>query len=282
MLVVGSPIESTLGERLATVTLPDPTEDVYRLLKALYFRLYATERPQNMEVLASLLRMATKYMVDNLRKEVIARLEILFPDTLEKYNSQDRKAVTPPDFDPIIAVELSLACDVPAILPTALYLSILRENAHSLSIGLSKAVQMGIFPPLQAHYRCLSFKDEFRTFTESAITSAYNEPPWACRYKDDRFACSTNKCYGIPVHSKRALELRLSGLHHDMFLDSTFLSLEKEGYAHLCPSCLEKIKAYQSAIRSKVWETGLPSACGWRTWGDVKSGRPPTIKGATA
>lgn len=74
-----------------------------------------------MTTLVSLLHMSTKYIMDIIREDVIQHLQILFPSTLEAYQCPRRTAMHSEDHNPILAVNIAEANDVPSILPCAYY-----------------------------------------------------------------------------------------------------------------------------------------------------------------
>ncbi|KAL6310486.1 hypothetical protein BKA93DRAFT_19223 [Sparassis latifolia] len=106
----------------------DPPEEMAQLLRALYtfsFRMFASD----FLVVSALLRMSTKYAIEDLRKEVLRTLLMSWPTTLPLWELRE-KAVTNADGmyaprpnlpHPILMIELAREVNAPELLPSAFY-----------------------------------------------------------------------------------------------------------------------------------------------------------------
>ncbi|KIJ19652.1 hypothetical protein PAXINDRAFT_127876 [Paxillus involutus ATCC 200175] len=113
-----------------TVDVYDCPSDVYHLLVALYDGFYFPERhASDFSALSSVLRLSTKYFVEHLRVQCLARLAHDWPATLAEWDQREAAATdasgryAPRDTyaHPILAINLALELDLPAVLPSAFY-----------------------------------------------------------------------------------------------------------------------------------------------------------------
>ncbi|TFY79927.1 hypothetical protein EWM64_g4088 [Hericium alpestre] len=180
MLTVGNP-GGVLFEGCGVVALTDDADDVRHLLNAMYLIEYGSGRERSLEMLSSMLRMSTKYVVDRFRKQVIQRLSSMFPSTLAKYTAAVRDRRILAKLDPIAAVQLSLDCDVPSILPTALYLCIIREEKTSAVLQeLCQAVYRdNVMPQSQPAYHRILFEKRLRELLDGVFEAHDRDKIWA-------------------------------------------------------------------------------------------------------
>lgn len=110
--------------------------------------------------ISSILRLSTKYSFPSLREETISHLKILFPFTLETYQSQRRRELLPPDFNGITGVNLGRQCDIPSIVPVAYYVCSRARAKDFLHDGIRYT------PPDTGERELVEFldKDDFRNF----------------------------------------------------------------------------------------------------------------------
>src|SRR5882762_2077430 len=97
-----------------------PYDSFAHILAARYFQK-GSKTPY--DILCSLLRMSTKYMINSIRQDVIVHLKDIFPSSLaamhQKY--RDIHSSGPHPHDCIRAVIMAKECNVRAILPAAYY-----------------------------------------------------------------------------------------------------------------------------------------------------------------
>ncbi|KAG9312479.1 hypothetical protein JVU11DRAFT_6865 [Chiua virens] len=131
------------GNRLvdgcATVDIYDCPSDVYHLLVALYDGLYVlspaldvtspTLTPADFSSLSSVLRLSTKYFIEHLRIQCLARLVHDWPTTLAEWDRREATVTdasgryTPRDAyaHPVLAINLALELGIPEVLSSAFY-----------------------------------------------------------------------------------------------------------------------------------------------------------------
>ena len=130
-----------------TVDIYDCPSDVYHLLLALYdglfaflpiVSIYADPTPysyfpkphaRDFSALSSVLRLSTKYFIEHLRIQCLARLTHDWPTTLADWDRREAAATdtsghyTPRDAyaHPVLAINLALELGIPEVLPSAFY-----------------------------------------------------------------------------------------------------------------------------------------------------------------
>ncbi|KAF9240827.1 hypothetical protein BU15DRAFT_45363 [Melanogaster broomeanus] len=113
-----------------TVVLYDCPSDVYHLLVALYDGLYfPTHHASDFSALSSVLRLSTKYFIEHLRVQCLARLAHDWPSTLADWDRREAAATDASGHyhpreayaHPILAINLALELGVPDVLPSAFY-----------------------------------------------------------------------------------------------------------------------------------------------------------------
>jgi hypothetical protein len=73
-------------------------------------------------IVAGVLRLATKYDVQYLRRRALQHLAVTFPTTLEAWHQRDKTRTIPPvDNTPFAALQLSREFDLPWIIPSIMY-----------------------------------------------------------------------------------------------------------------------------------------------------------------
>ncbi|TFY78038.1 hypothetical protein EWM64_g5974 [Hericium alpestre] len=269
MFALGEPGPGdSVFEGCAVVEVTDSAEDILRMLKAVYFRDYATEVKQQLDVLASLLRMATKYMFDGLRSEVAAKLRLLFPDQWMMYASQERTSAMPMEFDPFVAVQLGQTCRLPAIVPVAMYLCVVREASKE---SFWQIPEGGVDTPReQLRHSCLRFMNDLKDRMDEVFLPLEDVLPWR-RFANGRWACeqtdSRGQCAGLPCHARRVVERKCRILAVDIFRESLVFNVQ-DGRA-TCGMCHAHLTRYETLIQQDIWDL-LPKLLGWYNWDAVK------------
>ncbi|TCD63697.1 hypothetical protein EIP91_005102 [Steccherinum ochraceum] len=140
MFSVPQPTDAEKLDGVPVVQMPDSKRDLSRVLNALFDggNLYLGQQP-HFTTVCSLLRLGTKYQLAALRKDAADRLEKCFPKRLRHFNNSLSTVSSPPnlagwivDFanvpinikfsDAIAVVHLAQECDLPYLLPTALFI----------------------------------------------------------------------------------------------------------------------------------------------------------------
>ncbi|TDL16693.1 hypothetical protein BD410DRAFT_776904 [Rickenella mellea] len=140
-------------EGLPVVEISDNDADFTHLLRFFYdHRYYQGGTETTFEKVSGLLRMSTKYQVDDLRTEIIAHLSLAYPSTLEHY----MKAVDPdtqlPLFPPFhgqhfAVVHLARETDASILLPAALWRSMCMTTPGILEGTVDSNGTRHMLPP---------------------------------------------------------------------------------------------------------------------------------------
>ncbi|KAF8915269.1 hypothetical protein CPB85DRAFT_1251692 [Mucidula mucida] len=108
----------------------DTASDWTFFLTALYDGLYFTNpRKNDFPIVAAVVRLSTKYLVDPLRIRSIARLEIDYPPTLEAWDYREQSAVDDEGLysprhiyaHPIPVIQIAIELGLSGVLPAAFY-----------------------------------------------------------------------------------------------------------------------------------------------------------------
>ncbi|TDL16720.1 hypothetical protein BD410DRAFT_689424, partial [Rickenella mellea] len=114
---------------LPVVEVSDADDDFAHLLHLFYDRRYYQHGTETtFDKISGLLRMSTKYQMDELRGEIISHLALAYPSMLEKYKEAIDPKVQLPLFPPFkgqhfVIVALARETDASALLPAALWRS---------------------------------------------------------------------------------------------------------------------------------------------------------------
>lgn len=193
--------------------------------------------------LKALLDMARKYMADRLLKIAINHLRELFPSDYSRaqasYSTLRTATEGAGEFDPWVAVEISLDHNVPIILPTALYYSALgKELEEILDFSIS-------FPALR---KILLFREAFiaEVNTFSAIGEGYFDASECPR----RIAGCCGQDASIQEEAIR---------HYRNFEDDIFQKTHVEAdlldsYDSACEGCLKEVTNMQREFSEHLWD----------------------------
>ncbi|TFY73272.1 hypothetical protein EWM64_g10740 [Hericium alpestre] len=260
---VADPASSDIFDGCPVIALPDTREDIYNMLKAIHFR--QVESKPSFSLIVSLLRVATKYMINDLRTEIIGILCAIFPTTLEAYEASS-KTYCPEDVAPIVVVHLGMAYNVPTIIPAACYLVALMDpNESILDEGDISSVIWSMRMRSRDQLMEVIEVSVRRSYQLTAFPTAANPttcqpPPFAWRSLD----CSRQDCNGISDNRKYRLERTCRRLSCDI------LKRRKPmvSMGHACDACEACLADYWAEIRRRIWEF-LPELCGYTDWQSV-------------
>lgn len=206
--------------------------------------------------LASLLRLATKYIFPALREEIIAHLKVLYPSTLKAFRSEARIKILPSDFNGIIGVNLGRECNVNAILPVAYYLCYRMPSRVAIEWIQVKGTDERVKLPYEASVTLAVFRDRMQTRIHAETMKAC--PPFRLRL------CDNAQC--ADVHWMSMLYCQwiasFTAPQVDVFNESL-----PEGRE--CEACRRRLREITSShdIPARIWAL-LPFMCdlvGWET-----------------
>ncbi|TDL16671.1 hypothetical protein BD410DRAFT_795064 [Rickenella mellea] len=261
---------------LPIVELSDDDTDFTHILNFFYDRrYYLGGMPTTFSIVSGLLRMSTKYQVDELRDEIISHLAIAYPRTFEKY----LEAVKPeaqlklfPSFPGQHFAMVTLARETNAyiLLPAALWRS---SCVGWLDITRGIVGLNGDSPrlPPNDRLRCLLLR---HAFGEKSIHLEHTLPRlWEAstckeRGQDGRLLKDYTPCQGravIKTSNHFANHHPKLEDHHDHFT-------QMNGFAKwrtsVCDVCRNKAESELSSVRSSWWEQ-LPVMVGLPAWKDL-------------
>lgn len=244
-------------------------------------RHFQPGKPYTLLTLSSLLRSSTKYAVSRLRNDVISHLEILFPSTLDAYLSDDRKALTPADYHPILALNMAEENDVKSIMPVACYeccllkieelfdgfvLPTASANSEGESQGKNAEVKEEIRVELSpsARRKCLKGRDMLlRLYHTMADVSL-----WGKREGFGRISCKDElSCVGAVA------ELAYEA-HAGRYWDPSHNILKKGAMSaqdetvFLCERCQWHMEQAEEKGKNLLWNE-LPKLYGIEKWESV-------------
>ncbi|KAH9934530.1 uncharacterized protein BXZ73DRAFT_89614 [Epithele typhae] len=160
-----APERSDMHDGVPLIHLGDDAEDISLLLTSLYFPSelsFQPLTPSNLLSLTTILRLADKYFMDDLRAHLISQVTSDWPTTLEAWDARQASLRALPIAvarrrapEPVTAIAFARAFDVPSLLPAAFYQ--LATTAHGRAWGRALRVRT---PP--AHWDDLPSDDWMR------------------------------------------------------------------------------------------------------------------------
>ncbi|TFY80049.1 hypothetical protein EWM64_g3959 [Hericium alpestre] len=267
MFSMCNPQDNDTFDGCSLIRLPDAADDFSHLLKSLYrLRYPPTHDGQfKLEAAGRLLRIASKYMLDELRKELIDYILVLFPKTLR---FQRGRKIFPSDFSGLLGVEISLSCDVPIILPAACHV------AASQGGGVLKILDSHGMPHGEASMNARRMVLEFREKMMETLDELCEEFIWSM----EDFHChgppdTPETCKGLSSAAMHQVELYYRSLSDSVFNFSFRLAVdytEQPEFDDLCGDCCSKLDYINDMIQRKLW-FALPGHCGFKDWAAVEA-----------
>ncbi len=210
-----------------------------------------------------MLRMATKYLCQRLREDVIKHLTLMY---CPKFTSESRKLLPAPDLVPegdvdthaITAIRMGRSYNVPQILPVVFY--------YAATIDPVKYVKIRPF---------LSSEDQLTLISGRAeLMEAIFSEAW-CWLLDTGFEnscededCERTRCDIIRAITRRAahaVDLFLRDMPHQTIQDRVASNTEIVKADEVCPDCFRLWKKAECAAYSAVWNE-LPFYFGLKPW----------------
>ncbi|KAF6744277.1 hypothetical protein DFP72DRAFT_929612 [Ephemerocybe angulata] len=239
-------------EECPVLNVHDDPKDVENMLTALYGKNHDSSNPLHFSIVASFVRLGTKYEIDSILKMGLARLQYEFPVTLLAW-SFGRRLHTGPfciqDVDSAAGryamIELALECDIPWVLPSAYYMCCLDLETTLFKlqdVARSKTLLQAV-PRLcfKAHQALL--EDQYRR-AECMSAELLRNPDCTFRYREGR---RDTRCRSA-LWCKPGLELS--------DLDTWDRSELRE--EELCDSCIDTIANMSQIDMDTLWDR-LPS-----------------------
>jgi len=243
----------------------DSDEDVFALLKSLYNRSFRdTLEGSGLSVLSSLLSISTKYDFRETRADVVQYLELLFPNSLEKYQTSIRKLhiLSPTCFQLFTLAVTAFRCEILSILPTLFYyctsfsLNVILKYIHILPEDCSDIFLLG-----RDWIVKVSYSVAMRALQSDNIGG-------------DRRICNKSRCLeqfraqikkNTKVERKEQIALILD------LPDKGVLEGLDEDERDICEGCAKRYIAYISKAQGNAW-TDLPMAFVNKRWDKIIRG----------
>jgi hypothetical protein len=214
--------------------------------------------------LSGILRVASKYLINDVRAEIVGYLQTLFPTNITDYRSIEPMAT----IDPLVAVDISREFDIPAILPAALYMSS-RLSVSNIVLAPSRRISgstrddaLLFLDALQKHLR----RDVFL----SAWFPLIND---CAQYADDPLFCP-----GFSGEQTLRLAARYLEPSTDIFaIDPCDLDIPEAA----CEGCVaQRGKIDRDAYQPLLWELlpVLVPGREWHGWTDVENAQAKATK----
>ncbi|KAF9021979.1 hypothetical protein BDZ89DRAFT_990864 [Hymenopellis radicata] len=270
MLQLAHPEEDASRVESTVLPLEDSTNDLKVFLNALYTLGYFTpgKEATPYECLASLLRMATKYLCQHLRSEVVAHFAIIYPSKredllLNQHLIPPRPADNKDWQHSLEAILIARQNDVHIFLPTAFY----------LAATLSPSALVPYLPRLQV-------PDQHRLLTGPMRLTIAAMTRTECWYRTwmSFFDCDIAHCQGSRFRelqralgaSPRFIRLFLEPPPH-VHMEKCVTDCEAEDfpYEDMCNLCYESWKTIEIRQYGTLW-AALPGYFWLGSWANVQ------------
>ncbi|TDL16683.1 hypothetical protein BD410DRAFT_776893 [Rickenella mellea] len=251
-------------EGLPVFEIPDSDVDFTHLLCFIYdHRYYQIDTITTFEKISGLLRMSTRYQMDDLRNEIISHLGLAYPSTVEKYLEIVGRQTELPLFPPFhgqhfAVVALARETKASKLLPAALWRSMCMTSRDIVDGAVDSN---GTRYKLSATdiQRCILQRSHiYETVIQSeiALTNSLNETDCLQVQPTHRVISGLQ----IPCRQKA----RLKVIHHfsdsgpeiredhDMLIQMNAF----EAWRHLvCSGCRKVAESELSRLRTSLWNT---------------------------
>ncbi|TDL26984.1 hypothetical protein BD410DRAFT_783106 [Rickenella mellea] len=256
-------VETPLDD-LPVVELSDKDAEFTHLLQYFYNRgYYHRGASTTFDKISALLRMSTKFQMDDLRNDIIAHLATVYPATIEKYmeavDPEIQLSLFPPfDGQHFAVVALARETDASILLPTALWRSSCHEIFHICN---------GIPRPdgslLKLSSRDMKYSLNAKNFCNTTYVQVESTLPLKlgdnCLRTRSKDKCTNRAMYSLLRHfcmRQRPLD------YHDVLTQWHGF----DSWKHLlCDSCAESANATATSLRRNWWSflPALYNLPGW-------------------
>ncbi|KII85914.1 hypothetical protein PLICRDRAFT_144628 [Plicaturopsis crispa FD-325 SS-3] len=281
------------SEGCPIVYLHDAAEDVANLLTALYDGpSFGDNGEDDFRIVSGILRLSSKYLVDNLRAKALAHISIAWPDTLKGWDTRedvarvhDVSGCTPHRYpSPIDVINLAHEVNAPSLLPAAFYdlsrytfSQILESHLPSSPTSASfpsstpsPPPSMGaLSPPDFAKVALGKEASHNAIITLIQAMGAHRPRPrsqiHACRSSLDGGTCvsaaACRKDFGelVELATQHYLCDRERGCSDPLYVAEELGQLKSAELGSECKACARDLESWASKEREKVWKL-LP---GW-------------------
>ncbi|TFY74844.1 hypothetical protein EWM64_g9168 [Hericium alpestre] len=235
---------------------------MYHLLKAMHFRQYCQKKSKPpFNVLAAILKLSTKYIVDELREEVINTLSAIFSSRLTAWIDHSVR-YTPADLDAMYSVELAKKFEVPIILPAAYYQAVSQLSIRTMMRPDSSMASNSI------RWTCAVFREELMSMIYQLIDENNKGATiFSTRDKYNNWLCEADECYSLLDSYKCGTETKLRRLTcSDVFKPTLGLATDPD----FCEAFRLRVDQHWRRLQDNSWNR-LPSLCGFKDWAVVRT-----------
>ncbi|KIY62438.1 hypothetical protein CYLTODRAFT_494636 [Cylindrobasidium torrendii FP15055 ss-10] len=243
--------------------LDDTADHIEHFLNYIFDPRYFTPMAQKtpLPVLYALLRMATKYLHQELRTAVVMHLHTIYPSTATppapKSFVDNRPNQAPGDsIDPLLyALRMGRECDVPRILPAAFYLAIQGDIMDCVRLAEK-------FSSDDAS-RLLRGREKFiAAATRAAMHESLPSPIPVTSYTSFGSSHMCRK-YAEATDTRWASDLDVK----EIFLGALY-GKKRKASATLCTACIQKWEEDESAAFAQLWVSlpGIFELAGWESY----------------
>ncbi|KAG6843930.1 hypothetical protein H0H87_011621 [Tephrocybe sp. NHM501043] len=268
--------ESETFDGCQVVEMHDLPADLSNLITALYDGpTFANRRFEDFIYIAGILRLSTKYFVDNLRKRAIQFLSETWPVTLQGHDAMISKAVDTPSTNgitypyvhPLHILNLAREVNAHSLVPAALYFlslynfdDILRADHPKLLVKHPSSPSSTLCPADIGAYT-LMYQYRIKVIHEFIR----QDPLRASDCSNDAMACIRG-FQKLFTRFFRSWQTRTGPIY---FLSQAIDAVNDEPY--LCELCRIQFRRNASRLREKIWDE-LPSVVGLPSWPDLIEG----------
>ncbi|KAI0318887.1 hypothetical protein OF83DRAFT_1170710 [Amylostereum chailletii] len=270
----GANEDSDMMDGCPVVRVQDKADDMANLLRRLYsLESREVRKSPSLELISSIMGLASKYIMEGLRQELVDDLLNIFPTSLDDYMNS---SLSPSPDNPLLGIDIGLKYELPAIIPTACYRAALLDekkifDGFRLSDGTSTV-------SVSARALCMRFKTRLGLWINGWTgTFAREERPYFLPndHRCDTYSPYGRMCNGISAYRNESLAMMYGDFKLDFFSDD-----EQQYYDHEstesyddvpCRSCLSFVRDAGGDFREAAWKL-LPKFCDLEDW-DALLGR---------
>ncbi|EKM50332.1 uncharacterized protein PHACADRAFT_188574 [Phanerochaete carnosa HHB-10118-sp] len=280
---IPQPAEQELIDGCPCVELHDPPQDVLYLLMALYDGLYFDKSSVgNFPIIAAVLRLSTKYVIEHLRQRCLVHLGADWPSTLEGWDARENAAIdkhgtySPRDTcaHPTLVIQLATALDLRHLLLAAYY-DLSRYGPRRIISGApvpspspvpSKDERAVVYLERHELQMVLLGREAGQRFLSAFIETELTNRPVAAqctnRHHDAGRVCRESTYYvmlnvlravGGVTHGRDADVLFTLTQTVDMLSRTDFTDGVRRCGLKICAACKEDLAACVAKARQHVW-----------------------------
>jgi len=256
MFSLPQPNEGELVEGCPVVTLFDSAVDLSHFLRAIHDAgYYDRTKTKEFSLVASVLRLSSKYNVEYLRERAIAHLTECFPTTLGEWNLRHNANIMETfPARPFLVLQLARKFDIPAMLPAAMYCCACTPDIKSLCDGITSIDGSHIELDWEDKRSCLLARQKLYDAQRIRLFGCLLDLPTCAR-------CDSGKLEYLRRLEHKSIQ---SGFPYP-FQQKFDLSFDQA----VCKECYNRSFSSFSAARQELWDD-LPSLFDLPSWAELR------------